>query len=319
MTNENLRVLSVTHDDNDGIMSAVVILDAYKNHEVKVVKYTHDKAEESIKNACEVAKEFKPDIIYITDLPYIEELEEFCESIHWIDHHASSIDKSKFKHVHGIRSVSMSGCELTWMYLNNESGKNYVSEYNELERADDTINIERDKAPMMIKYIGDRDNWDHRLNNTVFFNSAFNTALVALNVFEEPENFKKILRLYNDSNPEVLFNEIVTTGRYYREYDEERWKVLCDKITTTAPFKIKGMDDKYRVGYIMYSEASTSEIFDSVKNDYDIGVVYRITPDLSTISVSLYSIDTSIDVSVIAKQNGGGGHKGASGFSKPLR
>lgn len=68
MTNENLRVLSVTHDDNDGIMSAVVILDAYKNHEVKVVKYTHDKAEESIKNACEVAKEFKPDIIYITDV-----------------------------------------------------------------------------------------------------------------------------------------------------------------------------------------------------------------------------------------------------------
>ena len=308
---ENLKVLVITHDDNDGIVGGLVVADKYKTDTVEVVTYSHNTAEKCKLQACEKAKEFNPDIIYIIDVPYIEELEQYCESIHWLDHHVSAIENSKYKYAAGIRSISMSGCELIWMYLNNPKGTEYVQGYNELVRADEIINFERDKAPLIVKYIGDRDNWDHRLYKTAEFNAAFQRILVANNPFTtNPDKLSELLKIYNTLN----FNEVIEAGTVIYDFIKQGWKLIGNKARPSAPLKIKGIES-YKVGYILSSEPSSSEWFEYVKDLYDIGVVYRYNEDATAISVSIYAIDTTIDVSIIAKQNGGGGHVGAAGFT----
>ena len=55
----------------------------------------------------------------------------------------------------------------------------------------------------------------------------------------------------------------------------------------------------------------SSQLFDSIKEDYDIMMPFVY--DGKKWTVSLYT-KKDIDVSVIAKKYGGGGHKQASGF-----
>jgi nanoRNase/pAp phosphatase (c-di-AMP/oligoRNAs hydrolase) len=56
----------------------------------------------------------------------------------------------------------------------------------------------------------------------------------------------------------------------------------------------------------------SSQIFDTVKEDYDIMIPFCF--DGKQWTVSMYTKNKEIDVSIIAKKYGGGGHKNAAGF-----
>jgi len=60
---------------------------------------------------------------------------------------------------------------------------------------------------------------------------------------------------------------------------------------------------------------TNSLLFESIKFDKDIMIAFCWNGKNSCWVVTLYTDKEEIDVSVLAKRHGGGGHKGAAGFS----
>ena len=224
----------------------------------------------------------KNEIIYMVDFTLqpneqMKKLNEMCDLI-WIDHHITAIKSIEELGlaIKGIRDIKKAGCELTWEYLFPEEA-----------------------LPRSVKLLGRYDVWDHSDSDTLPFQYGmrlFNT---------DPNNQVFWEKVFNDI---IYCDGILDRGRaifdYVKRSNKEKCKVLCHE------FKFEGLR------FIAANAALTgSQLFDSVYNPekHDAMMVYY-HKNGKFWTISLYSVKPEVDVSLIAKKYGGGGHKGASGF-----
>ena len=228
----------------------------------------------------------KADQVIVTDFSFpVDDMKRFADGreLVWIDHHKSAMQEFEgiADNWPGIRDLSEAACVLTWQYY-----------------------FPKKSVPRAIVLIGDRDIWRWAEKDTgAFGSSLYNQDHHARNAaFWKP--------LLEDDVPtrekmisegawlrEIALREIdgMMESRSY-EVEFEGYKTLVVNVRGTGDIGNYGRDRGYDIVY-------------AYADKMQVDGLYTI--------VTLYS--NKVDVSVIAKRNGGGGHAGAAGFSFPRR
>jgi len=204
---------------------------------------------------------------------------EKTDNITWIDHHKTAIDKYEYFPwpIKGTRLDGTAGCMLTYLYTHPDKTE--------------------EQAPYFTKLIADYDTWTFRYGDS---SKLFQIAFTA-HAFEPwSQEWDKFFDA-TDRSYEV---ELIDAGREMQRY-RDGWAKSVMEL---------GFETKFR-GHSCFAvnlPRCNSNFFDSLEKEYDILMPFYWNGEFW--SVSLYSNPNKIDVSIIAKQYGGGGHKGAAGF-----
>lgn len=209
------------------------------------------------------------------------DLNSLCD-LTWIDHHASAIGScnnlglsDRFK---GLRENGKAGCELTWTYF-----------------------FPSKPIPLAVYYLGRYDVWDHKPNVLEFQYGLRSTGITV----ENNKQWEALLISSPSYRTTAWIESIVERGRIILDYTKDQNKGL---MSLAEPVMLDG-----HLGIAVNCPRINSMAFDSVYPESDYEFMCSYYQHKGKWHVSLYS--TKIDVSVIAKSYGGGGHKQASGFS----
>jgi oligoribonuclease NrnB/cAMP/cGMP phosphodiesterase (DHH superfamily) len=266
-----MTIICYHHDDLDGIVAGAIVLEAERNVEFIAVNYGDMWDEELVKDAK----------VYVVDFsfPVMMKLKESCKELVWIDHHKTAmeqqIDAWNDEEIKGLRSMELSGCELTWQYFHN--GEN---------------------VPQVVKYVGDMDLWEFDYGN-----DTKQYCEAAKYIFTTPDDYLLGFMLTTGQLNFEKATEIKEQGKILIKAKEERVKKVFHK----------GIDISLQ-GYrarLMNTTCDTSEVGAYVYTmpEYDMAVMYQIIGN----DVILSFRSNVVDVGEIAESYGGGGHKFASG------
>ena len=208
-----------------------------------------------------------------------DRLLSITDKVIWIDHHKTAIEKHKHLEgeLPGIRQDGKAGCVLTWEYF-----------------------YPKEKLPIIVDMLGAYDVWDFTK-----YGNDLNTLQVAIRLYphspERPEwcGYFKMIDYVDEEFGKLMMNGVVALM-----YRTNSWESLVKSWSFWTEFE----------GYkaIACNAGSvSSQLFDSVKGDYDLMLPFVF--DGKQWTVSIYT-KKDIDCSEIAKKYGGGGHKKASGF-----
>ena len=152
------------------------------------------------------------------------------------------------------------------------------------------------EPPKFLRYIEDRDLWKWELPYSKEFSAAFDMV---------PFEFEKFTEFVDDST----FDDAIKRGSYILAYSKSVIKKVADQATLRT-WKGKKI-------YIVNSSHWMSEIGAKLAPDCAFAVIWFFDHDRQEYRVSLRAFHDEVDVSEIAKTQGGGGHKKAAGFSLP--
>ena len=157
----------------------------------------------------------------------------------------------------------------------------------------------KEPIPLFLEYIQDRDLWTKNLPFCDEFSIALSIENMEFSVWEN---------LFSDEK----VNELIEFGKSYNEYNE----YLIDSILKTS--YMRKFED-YTVACvnspILKSDIGNRLI--QVYPDTNFSLVYNFSEKQNCTAMSLRSSNDKMDVSIIAKECNGGGHRNASGCSCP--
>ena len=252
------------------------------------------------------------EIVYIVDYSIpteqMDKLLKITPNVIWIDHHKSAIEKYKDydKEVAGLRYDGIAGCMLTYIYLiemTNSDGE-IVRDFEPM--------LEKN-APWFTKFIADYDVWKFEYgDNTRFFEKGFSLFPhepqddIWKTLLTEDSLFK--IKYRGSTDEEVLpknIQTIIDNGKTITAYRHNIMKDYCEK---------KGFEttlDGHTCYAVNMALMGTDDFVIPNVNDYELLVSFSY--DGKIWSYSLRS--ETVDCSELAAKYGGGGHKGAAGFS----
>src|SRR5574337_307135 len=230
-------------------------------------------------------QEQPPDVtdkyVYMLDFSYkrdvIRQMAKQAKHIIIIDHHKSAEQDLRIDPNDLIPRVEV-------FFDMNKSGAMLAWEFFNLNKP----------VPELIKYIQDRDLWRHELPNTHEVSAA---------LFSYPYDFEVWTGLMTRPNSIAA---LVEEGRGILRKQKKDLEELLPQ--TKRPMFIGG----YTVYGANLPYQFSSEAGHTLAEGMAFGATYFDTPDGR--QFSLRSREDGIDVSEVAKQYGGGGHKHAAGF-----
>lgn len=212
----------------------------------------------------------------------------------WIDHHASAIlDYRNYvgsgkQFCIAVLEDGIAACEGTWKYL-----------------------FPNKKMPIAVQLLGEYDTWRNkdkdRWENIILpFQFGMRIECTSPETFDK-NLFSSFLEVKGDP-----LASIIDQGKIILRYQDQTNAIQCKKSFVVDNFH------GYRALCLNIGLAN-SDAFKSIWNPelHDIMIAFQF--DGKEWSHSLYTLKEDIDVSLIAKKLGGGGHKAAAGFkSKTL-
>jgi oligoribonuclease NrnB/cAMP/cGMP phosphodiesterase (DHH superfamily) len=275
------------HNDLDGRLAGFCVLKEHQDCQMIEMDYNKPFPINTIKEG---------ELVYFVDFSIEPDVmktlyENVTSNIIWIDHHVTAIAKYKdFPYsIRGIRNTSYAGCVLTYLFMSG-----FVN-------CDENFN----DVPAFIRYVGDRDIWSWMYGDTTrFFCSGVEledtspSAPIWETLFNEDK--KKATGAGSSLEYYIKMGSIVET------YKAQCYANVAKGISFPAIF------EGHRCIACNYAYTG-SVLFDSIDNAsrYDIRIVFYW--DGEKWVISMYS--ATVDVGAIAAIYGGGGHKGAAGFS----
>lgn len=203
----------------------------------------------------------------------------------WIDHHISAI-KDFEKYTEGkenfcsaILRNGVAACELAWKHFYPTS-----------------------EMPYAVSLLGKYDTWrnsDPKEWSEEILPFQYGMRLIC----NSPETFP--VDLFDDRDSDVL--KIIRNGKTIIEYQNSQNALLCKRAAFEC--SISG----YRAICLNMGGAS-SQAFLSVYDESKHDVMMPFFFNGREWVFSLYTTKPEVDCSAIAKERGGGGHKGAAGF-----
>ena len=245
------------------------------------------------------------DHVYIVDCSFTEETIHYLFDIHkkvghnliWIDHHYSSvkiINSGKYKEFEDmcyIVSDKRCGAYLTWIF------DTYICGTLSSLCHDTDVNI-HNGAPRYIQLVDDYDRW---IGQYADITTKFKYAMDAKN----HEYYSTVwVNLISDQDDKYL-NKLISRGSYIKDYAEH------DNKSYFNSFSYESIINGHKA--IVVNKKSNSYIFGEHYGEYDIHCVFVFNGE--KYSYSIYSNRDDINCAEIAESYGGGGHKGAAGFS----
>lgn len=246
--------------------------------------------------------------VYVMDLPFLRQLFSTPvdrDRLVWIDHHKSSIDEVSAARAWPACSYCIDGvaaCRLAWQWFN--SPHKIIGGYSTVPDKEEYLN-RKVIEPLAVRLAGEYDVWDHRDDKQ---DIAFQYGLRAQACID----WHQLLSTSPD-NRESWSNPLV------RQYIDQGWLVkrYHDKTQQEVGKKF-GFDVQFEgLRFIaLNTQARNSFAIDFMATpEHDGLITFSYTG--KDWRVSMYQNqknDKDIDLSVIAKKYGGGGHKGACGF-----
>ena len=212
-----------------------------------------------------------------------------CDVV-WVDHHTSSINlqeqHKELKLIDGIRQEGISGAGLTYMYCHNKS-------FNEI--------------PYYVKLVSDYDCWQYKYEpDTTYFKLGIETELYdALDqVWTKLADQDYLYRLSGGFIEKVPMSQ-TKIGKIIKQYIDQNNKYYREHFAYET--EIEGLK------CLVVNKKTNSWIFGEKYKEYPLVMVWVFNG--SKYTYSIFSSNKEIDCSKIAEKYGGGGHKGAAGFS----
>jgi len=300
------------HNDPDGYCAAFWVLMCLKHRGEELTAENFVEMNYDRQFPMDTIK--KDEEIWIVDFSISRDemlkLLSITRNVTWIDHHITAIEKmvGVDEPIAGIRLDGVSGCMLTWAYTHGyvDGGQlGYLTDEIDPEDGDRLFQIDPsviNRAPMFTQLINDWDIWARKMDpQTVNFMTCLQSA----------ENIKPTAAFWNHlwwddkHNRGQILEDMVSNGEYMLKYRDGYAKTVLDSIGFAGKF------EGYNCFFVNLPKCN-SEFFKSVEGKgYDIFIPFYYTG--SNWLVSLYS--QSVDVSKIAVKHGGGGHRGAAGFT----
>lgn len=263
--------------DFDGIFSMQIAKKFLKNTEKELHFLGWDYGDP-------VPKILKDENVYLLDLSIPEIMDN--PNLIWIDHHKTAIDKHS-KDIKGYRIDGVAACRLTWQwFMLNGKGLPVKNEY-----------IKRDVfEPEAVRLIGEFDVWDKTYPEV----DLFQYGICAENL----EDVIGDLLTFYEGLDKVA--KIVENGKIIQKYNRnENEKIMARSFTIEWENLI----------FLCLNHAKTNSlVFESAVKPYHDGLL-SFFYNGEVWKFSLYGASKKdVDLSVIAKKYGGGGHKQACGF-----
>mgnify|MGYP000000644065 FL=1 len=230
------------------------------------------------------------DFIYVIDLNISEELADFIENnykdkVKIIDHHLSCEQMNKYSFIEVNASGKESATSLYYQYL--------IANYD-----NDLLNNENTK--MLVEHVRTMDVYDFSKTTK-----------------EEASKIEMLFKIYGKDNfIDKFYKVIIDNLELYSQEDLHLIQLEKDRVKRYIEDKrfIEATIDNKRVG-IVFAEINVSELGNYLINKYDyLDYIILINMD-KKIS---YRGNGKVDLSVIAKKYGGGGHIDAAGNCIPL-
>ena len=335
-TDQCIKALIIHHDDMDGIVGAKII----QNYLIDNNLFPRDKIslyEASYSKDFDIDEQIKMGtFIFVVDFTIpLEKLDKWIDegktkvsNMVWLDHHISSIrtytNYPEFTRIHGLRiPYGFCGAELAYIYLfmNIEQRNDHEIVYNgktyDLSDEKDAKYIRR-QFPVSLKAVGDWDTWRHvNDKDSLGLEMNYGFAATAPDVSDDSE-FWEIFYTNNITLEDFFLDNIIEAGEAINEYNKKKYAKLVKNNAYEAvavwypagcrelPYKIIALNSSER----------TSMVFETVKNQYELGVVFSYNEYGTTYSIYRLGLnpDKDIDCSYIAKTYGGGGHHNAAGW-----
>jgi oligoribonuclease NrnB/cAMP/cGMP phosphodiesterase (DHH superfamily) len=203
----------------------------------------------------------KEETVYIVDYSISPEemtrLYLITNNVIWCDHHKTAIAKYEDypRDIDGLRNINHSGCELTWLYMNDSCAPEMI--------------------PEPIRYIGDKDTWQWKYKPT---SEYFCDGLESLDL--HPLNALVWDAIFSD--PE----RVIKLGRFFLSYKTQRNKEYLEAFGYKAKFE--GFDAlAINIGKV------GSEVFESLDMMPTIGIMYVHTGDTYHVSLRSEIVDVS--------------------------
>ena len=292
------------HADLDGRMSAAIV------HGWAGIKDSARKAEfieMDYAKPVPLDKVRPNEQVWIVDFSFsledMKRLLEITKDVTWIDHHVTAIERFKdwpYK-IRGIRQSGTAACVLTWKYMHWWTSRGEGAE-NFGAGCGPGLEI-----PRAVAMIGDYDAWLHQIPDS----TAFYEGCKLLDSTPGSTDMWNLMTgeadgVYGDGTPlpkRDVCGSVIEKGKAAIAYRDAYCKEMCDAYGFESEiYGIKcWVTNIFKFGSLGF--AGRMEQYPIC-----VGCVY----DGNRWTISLYS--TTVDVSVICKSHGGGGHKGAAGF-----
>ena len=270
---------------SDGYGSAFVVWLYYKYHygldNANAIKYIPCYYQKEPNLAAEFLSDMSGKNILMCDFSYkyeqLLQLISVANTFMILDHHKTAeANLKKIPDNLKVFDMKRSGAGITWDFF-----------------------YPNDKLPTFLEYIQDRDIWSNKFRETAPFVAFF---------YEQEFNFE-LWETYLEEQNVVNAIEI---GNNWLGYQ----KILMDKIIKKTSYVIQEINNQYSI--VLYSNSSElkSDIGNKVFRAIPIGdfsCVWDYNLYTNQSSCSLRSTDDRYDVSAIATNFGGGGHRNASG------
>lgn len=279
-----VKMVCIYHSrDLDGWMSAAIV--QYKYRDVQLIGWDYGQP----------IPDLSADEIIMVDISFPKEtMKEIADKVTWIDHHISAIKDiasieplpfTAFKRIQGIRDINFAACELTWKYFFPE---HHMPECVRLLGRYDCFGhkgTDEERTVLEFQY-GARSFIDGVLNAHAVMTTeiAFFDGVIKHNPTEEILSCGKGIYHYLCTEAKQIYArkfDITLNGHKFACVNQDRFNPIN--------FGINYHDD-----------------------DYDGFACFWYVNGQFT--YSLYNDNGLVDCSELAKQRGGGGHKGASGF-----
>lgn len=278
-----MKRLIISHiADPDGVTP--IILSKLVFEEFDYILSENKDVNDNVKNNLD-----KYDFIYVVDLNISEELADFIEEnykekIMIIDHHLSCNNMNKYSFIEVNAEGKESGTSLYYKYLLNNYNNNLLN---------------RESTKMLVEHVRTMDIYDFSKTSK-----------------EEAEKLEMIFKIYGkDRFIDKFYNVIINDLELYSKEDlnlVELEKERIKRYIEEKDFMEISLDNK-RVG-VVFAERYISELGNYLINKYDyLDYIVLINMD-KKIS---YRGNGKVDLSVIAKKFGGGGHVNAAGNCLP--
>lgn len=249
--------------------------------------------------------------VYVMDLPldkplgltnpnWIEQSLEHGLTLIWIDHHKSAIETHP-KDIPGYRIDGVAACRLAWQWF---SGHHHDPNCDKCRLPDKEDFIDRKvKEPLAVRLAGEYDVWDKRDWRA----EAFQYGLRSSDDGElKPCEWSSLL-----SGKQTTLDRILQNGMSAQQYARNVDASICKSLTWLMDWE--------GLKFLCVNHARFNSLLFAAKDVPETGhdALLGFRFDGKNWMVSLYHAKhrTELDLSPIAVKHGGGGHRGACGFT----
>lgn len=219
----------------------------------------------------------------------------------WIDHHKTSIDKWGSSLV-GYRIDGVAACRLAWQWFSKFGAGNNSALQDRLILPTKQDFIDRKVAePMAVRLAGEYDIWDKRDSRADTFQYALRLG--------EPD--WKVLLDDNELHSALRIDTMLHAGRIAQGYQQK----LDADLVTYRSYRLKWEGLNFIVLNTGRFNSLTFAALDKPETGHDALLGYMFNGKAWTVSLYHANHRKDLDLSAIAVKHGGGGHRGACGFT----